>query len=297
MTEQTRALITGIDGFTGRYLAAELQLAGYRVFGTATRSDPDSGLFLTDLRDKEALAHTVERVKPHLVAHLAGISFVGHGDADAFYEVNLIGTRNLLEALYRLNPQPSCVLLASSANVYGNNRGGVLSEDTPINPANDYAVSKAGMEYMARLWMDKLPIVITRPFNYTGVGQSDQFVLPKIVSHFKRRAPRIELGNLDVSRDFSDVRTVAKAYRNLLDGKHAGSTVNICTGEAHSLRGILEMVERISGHSAEIATNPAFVRSNEVISLCGDTTQLKALLPTWENPPLEDTLRWMLFSP
>src|SRR3546814_19773637 len=115
-----------------------------------------------------------------------------------------------LEALAAEAHAVECILLASSANVYGNAAEGVLDESTPLRPANDYAVSKAAMEYMARLWFDKLPIVIARPFNYTGIGPSDAFLLLKIVGHFPRGLTRIELGNRDVFRDFSDVRALPR---------------------------------------------------------------------------------------
>lgn len=290
-----RVLITGVKGFTGRYVAAELAAHGWEVWGSGAHDEPGDATYRhVDLADGDGLRRVIAEVQPHAVVHLAAIAFVGHGDADAFYRVNLIGTRNLLAALAAAEQRPECVLLASSANVYGNVTEGVLGESTPPNPANDYAVSKLAMEWMARLWMDRLPIVIARPFNYTGVGQTESFLLPKIVAHFLRRAEAIELGNLDVWRDFSDVRAVAHAYRRLLEVRPVGETVNVCSGRTHSLREVLAMAEGISGHSMRVEVNPAFVRANEVRTLCGDPAKLCSLIGRWETPPLEETLKWML---
>jgi len=290
-----KALITGIKGFTGQYLESELEAAGWEVWGIEAHEEPGVARYQTvDLADADRLRRIVGEVQPDAVVHLAAIAFVGHGDANAFYRVNLIGTRNLLAALAAAGKRPDCVLLASSANVYGNSTEGVLNESTSPNPANDYAVSKLAMEYMARLWRDRLPIVIARPFNYTGVGQTENFLLPKIVSHFRRRAEVIALGNLDVWRDFSDVRAVVRAYRRLLEVRPAGETVNICSGRVRSLREVLSMAETISGHAMRVEVNPALVRANEVRILCGDSSKLKGMIGEWDTPPLEDTLKWML---
>ena len=291
---QKRALITGLNGFTGKYVADELADAGFTVFGTGAVSSNLPRYFQVDMLDKKGLADVVCKVQPTVVVHLAAIAFVGHGEVEDFYRVNVIGTRHLLEALALHATDLDAVLLASSANIYGNSTEGVLAENTLPNPANDYAVSKLSMEYMAKLWLDKLPIFFVRPFNYTGVGQTEDFLLPKIVAHFRRRAPFIELGNLDVWRDFSDVRVVAQAYRRLLKVKPVGQVINVCSGKTHSLREVFAMAESISGHKMEVRVNPAFVRANEVKSLCGDVTRLRSLVGEWNDDPLEDTLRWML---
>lgn len=281
-----RALITGLEGFTGQYLQIELASHGHEVIGLNA-----------DVTDAAALNEELKRVQPDWVMHLAGIAFVGHGEPKDFYRVNLLGTRNLLEALAGCGKRPDCVLLASSANVYGNVTEGVLAENTLPNPANDYAVSKLAMEHMARLWMDKLPITIARPFNYTGVGQSELFLIPKIVGHFRRRAPVIELGNLDVWRDFLDVRTVARIYRRLIEKPSVGETVNVCSGHAVSLREVMVLATEITGYPIEVRVNPAFVRPSEIKTLCGDASKLRQLIGDWEQYSLAETLRWMIEAP
>ncbi|WP_202905309.1 NAD-dependent epimerase/dehydratase family protein [Luteimonas abyssi] len=296
-----RVLVTGASGFTGRYVTAELKAHGCRVIGVGGQSPPapdaetPDEFNVVDLRDQAAVDRMVGEVAADHVVHLAAVAFVGHGNVDDFYRVNLLGTRNLLQALAAAGHRPERVLLASSANVYGNLSSGALDESMPPAPANDYAVSKLAMEHMAHLWSDRLPLTITRPFNYTGVGQAENFLVPKIVAHFARRAPQIELGNLEVSRDFGDVRAVALAYRQLLQSADAaGKTVNVCTGIGHSLGDILAMCSALSGHSLEVRVNPAFVRANEVRELLGDNRLLRRLVCDWDVPPLEETLRWML---
>ena len=293
-SDTPRALVTGLGGFTGDYLAKSLQAAGYRVFGTTHGSEATgAGMYRVDLCDRAALAKVVADVQPDVVAHLAAVSFVAHGDADAIYRTNVVGSRNLLEALASLANRPRAILLASSANIYGNAAVEVIDESVEPNPANDYAVSKLAMEYLARLWQDKLPIVVARPFNYTGVGQSPQFLLPKIVGHFQRGERVIELGNIDVERDFSDVRRVVDAYRRLLEQAPAGGVFNVCSGRAVSLKAVIAMMEQIAGYTIDVQVNPAFVRANEVRRLQGNGARLQAAIGPLDDIPLESTLRWM----
>ena len=292
-----RALVTGLGGFTGRYLASELEVAGFRVFGTAHGNEPLSkDMVAVNLDNREELRRVVAEVRPDVVAHLAAISFVAHGDVEAIYRTNVVGTRNLLEALAGLEQRPRAVLLASSANIYGNAPVEVIDESVAPAPANDYAVSKLAMEYMSRLWMDRLPIVITRPFNYTGVGQAPQFLLPKIVGHFQRGERVIELGNIDVERDFSDVRMVTKAYAALLTKAPAGEVFNVCSGEAHSLKDALAMMAEIAGYEIEVRVNSALVRANDVKRLQGDAGKLRRAIGESGDIPLRETLQWMYAS-
>jgi nucleoside-diphosphate-sugar epimerase len=277
-----RVLITGINGFTGHYVRRELEEHGHQVIGLKS-----------DLTSLEAVKQEVELVRPESVIHLAAISFVGHGDANAFYQVNLIGTRNLLEALTQIGDSLQCVLLVSSANVYGNSTEVVIDESVLPAPVNDYAVSKLAMEYMASIWMNRLPIVITRPFNYTGVGQSLNFLLPKVVDHFRRGEKAIELGNIDVARDFSDVRMVSAAYRRLIENKITGEVFNVCSGEAYSLTQVLEMMAEISSYTIDVRVNPAFVRANEVKRLVGNSEKLACRIGKMNEIPLRFTLEWM----
>jgi nucleoside-diphosphate-sugar epimerase len=292
--EGKRALITGLRGFTGHYLKQELEDAGYRVFGTVMPGEPvGEDMFAVDLCNQSAVADVVCEVRPDVVAHLAGIAFVGHGDAGQIYQVNVVGTRNLLSSLAGCAHAPSCVLLASSANIYGNASVPLIDESVPPAPANDYAVSKLAMEYMARLWMDRLPVVIARPFNYTGPGQGVNFLIPKIVSHFRRGAREIELGNLSIARDFSDVRVVASCYRKLLGAAPAGEAFNVCSGRSHSLASLIEMMEGVAGYHIDVRVNPAFVRANDVLTLAGSNAKLAEAIGPVEQVPLLETLRWM----
>jgi nucleoside-diphosphate-sugar epimerase len=293
---QPVALVTGVAGFTGRHVAGRLTADGYAVCGLSRHGG--GGLEVdVDLLDRGGVGEVVAELAPDVVVHLAAISFVAQGDADAIYRVNVVGTRNLLEALAALPRPPRVVVLASSANIYGNASDDPITEQTEPSPANDYAVSKLAMEYMARLWANRLPIVVTRPFNYTGVGQGERFLIPKIVAKFRRGEATIELGNLDVWRDFSDVRVIAEAYARIVAAAPVGMAFNLCSGVEHSLRDVLDMMERIAGYRIKVDVNPAFVRANEVVRLVGSNQRLQRVVGPLEAVPLIDTLRWMYSTP
>jgi nucleoside-diphosphate-sugar epimerase len=290
--DRKTALLTGAGGFTGRYMSAALRDRGYEV-ATLERSDSAP----CDLTDAEETARAVQAAKPDVVVHLAAVSFVAHGNAEEFYRVNVFGTLNLLEALVQLDTPPRRVLIASSANVYGTPPVEVLDETVCPHPVNHYGNSKLAMEHMVRTWFDRLPILITRPFNYTGPGQADHFLIPKIVSHFCQRAPVIELGNLHVSRDFSDVEDVVAAYVALLDSDVRSEVLNLCSGRGTALLDVIRIMNQLAGYEIEVRVKPELVRANEVSRLVGSDAKLRSLIRLPKPRPFSETLRRMYEAP
>lgn len=281
-----RVGITGANGFTGRYLVAALAERGHHPVAIAS-----------DVGDAAALRDEIAGIAPDAVAHLAAIAFVHSDDYAGFYAVNQVGSLNLLEAVRRT--KPGCrVLLASSAQVYGAGASGLIDEDHAVAPANHYAISKLAMELGTRLFStddgDGPRPVVVRPFNYTGRGQETRYLVPKIVDHFRRRASTIELGNIDVRRDFGDVRAVVEAYVRLLETPGAIGPLNVATGTAWSVREVVAIAERLTGHRIEVSVNPAFLRKGDVDLLAGDPGRLAAAIPGWTPRSIEDTIGWML---
>lgn len=293
-----RTLVTGATGFTGRYLVDELIGAGHTVFATGNAAEggfSEEVHYLSgDLSDAVRLSEIVARSRPDHVIHLAALAFVAEDDGEAYYRTNLIGTRHLLEALTSLTDCPRTVLLASSASVYGAGDGRRIVETHPPAPVNDYGVSKIAAELLARTYGDRLPLVVVRPFNYTGIGQSVQFLVPKIVDHFRRSASRISLGNIDIRRDFSDVRDVVRIYRRLLDTSPTGATLNVCSGVETSLRDVIDACAELTGHDIEVDVDTRFVRARDIPVLVGDPTCLQRALGDHAMRPLRETLTWML---
>ena len=291
----TRVLITGIRGFTGIHAQRALEASGYEVVGLGKAPPSGEGHYWqVDLADADGIKTAVDEIRPDLVLHLAAIASVTHADPADFYRVNVIGTRHLLSALAGAHHPVAKVILASSGTVYGLDKTGVLDEADPANPPNDYAVSKYAMELMARLWMPRLPLILARTFNYTGIGQSEAFLVPKIIAHVAQGKSTIRLGNVDVSREFADVRDVAGIYKDLLEQDEVGTLVNLCTGEAYTIRHLIETCERLTGHRIAIEVDPALVRTNDPKLICGNPSKLWRMIGKQSPRSLDDTLSWML---
>jgi len=291
LTMAKRVFVTGLSGFTGRYLREVLMADGLEVHGIGQSAD--EGVRHCDLNDVASLTRIIGEVRPDYVVHLAAIAYVAHDDPLEFYRVNVLGTEALLKAILAANVTPTKVLLASSANIYGNANQLPITEDVPPAPTNHYANSKLAMEMICRNWFGKLPMLIARPFNYTGFGQAENFLVPKIVKHFASGASVIRLGNLDVSRDISDVSYLVEAYRRLLVGDAVSETVNICGGRDYSIAQILGTMKKISSHNIQVEVDPGLVRGAEVVRLYGSPAKLRRLVGDIPAPGLREILTHM----
>lgn len=286
-----RVLITGIEGFTGYYLQSHLEQEGFEVIGTSQKKD-EKYIHL-DITQKDSIVNVLKAVNPDYIIHLAGISFVGHGSALDFYNVNTIGAHNLLEAAVETGCTPKKIILASSATVYGNQNTEVLDETLCPGPVEHYGISKYAMECIATQYFDVLPIIIARPFNYTGKGQSLDFVIPKIVQYYKEKREVIELGNIHVAREFNSVQYVCRAYGKLLTSDAHSLVVNICTGRIVTIEDILAMMNEIAGYTIKVSTNTALIRHNEIPVLRGSPERLYSIIGKIEDMPLYYLLKEM----
>ena len=285
-----RVLITGINGFTGEHLEQYLLAQGFDVYGTVVGEPCNKKHFRCDITHKSEVYDVVQTVKPDYVVHIAAISFVGESNASLIYDVNVMGSENILEALVEHKINVKKVILASSATVYGNQGQKVLDESMCPKPVNHYGISKLSMEHVARNYFDKFNIIITRPFNYTGVGQASHFLIPKIVEHYKEGKKEIELGNIHVAREFNDVKFVVEVYYKLLLSRSDSTIVNLSSNNPIKLLEVIELMNQLAGYEIKVKVNPLFVRANEIDSLAGSTTKLKKIIEIDNHYRLKDTL-------
>ena len=275
-------LVTGSTGFTGPYLLKELKQRRHNV-----------ACLKSNLLNKSDIEDEVRKINPDHVLHLGGLSHLTSNHSRDLYEVNTVGSLNLLNALNNKCSNTKSIFLASTAYVYEatNNK---ISEKSPLCPDSHYAMSKLSMEYLCKANSDRIKIIVFRPFNYTGYGQNDKFFIPKIIKLFREKQNPIELGNLNVEREFNDVSWVVSIIVSLLEIPNTEGTFNICTGISYKLTQIVKMLEKISGHKPLVKVKGDLVRKDEKIKIYGDSKKLfkhlssHGLLP--KMPTIESTL-------
>ena len=294
-----RVLITGASGFIGQFVLKEmLKNEDIDFFAIDTRKIPNISTEkqeLVSLLDKEKLMEIIKRYKPNIIIHLAAIALVTHDNVGEIYNVNVQGTENLLEVTQEYCNKGTRVILASTAGVYGNQKVEKYKEDLPYNPANNYSYSKMITEYLGKRYKDDLEIVTIRPFNIIGVGQSENFLIPKLVEHFANRKEKLSVGNISSFRDYVDVEYCAEVIMELvLREKIDFDILNICSGIPTSGEMILQLLQEMTSFKPEIEISKNFVRKNEVWRMIGDTTRLSEFMNGKKSQSVKDILLKML---
>jgi GDP-4-dehydro-6-deoxy-D-mannose reductase len=289
-------LITGGKGFVGHWLAAHLRDCGDEVVVIDVE---------TDVADGVALRKVVTETAPEAIYHLAALTHVGESwdNPSEVLRVNVIGTAELLAAA-RVLAEPPTVLVVSSAEVYGvvTPEQLPLGEAAPTAPATPYAASKLAAEAVAlQAWRGyRQPVIVVRPFNHIGPGQSPNFAVPalakRIVDASKSGAGSLRVGTLTTRRDFTDVRDVVVAYRLLIERGRAGSTYNVCSGIDVAISEVAVELLHLAGADLELVTDPALVRPVDVPVLRGDAGLLHAATGWAPSIPLATTLADVLAS-
>lgn len=287
-------LVTGANGFVGRYVFAASEDWKAR-FGYAPLALPHG----VDVRDAVAVDRVIAEAKPAAVLHLAAQANVPQSfqDPRGTYEVNVLGTLTLVQAVKRHVPTAR-ILLVSSGDVYGQ----VAEADLPIvetrapAPRNPYAASKVAAEVMLQQWQlsEGLHALIARPFNHIGPGQSEAYAVATFARQIAeiaagKRPPKLDVGNLDVTRDFTDVREVVHAYGLLLRNGIAGEIYNVCSGVEVTLSEIVCRLLDCARVKVDIVVDPARVRPSEQRRVRGSNAKIATL--GWKpSIPLNTTL-------
>jgi GDP-4-dehydro-6-deoxy-D-mannose reductase len=315
MTEK-RALITGISGFVGSHLQKELLAKGWDLHGLLMPKEFDefgnSELgykpLKADLSDLSALEEAIKKTATSHIVHMAAASApsLSFKNPELFFQVNVMGTQNILEAARRYAPEAK-ITIFSSADIYGITPAELmpLTESTPLNPLNPYAASKAACHHIARQYVLNFGLTINeiRPFNMIGPGQNLGFVLPdwsyQVAKIIKQgAAASITVGGLESQRDFVDVRDAVRGMADIIELGANNEVYQICKGEGVSIQLLLDLLLQSSGREIAVKQNPDLMRPSKMPVLFGSSAKLHQL-SGWQAEislaeTVQESLNWWL---
>ena len=260
-----KVLLTGATGFIGKHLQRELKNHNHIVLNLK------SNLLKKDELEAEILNSDFDHV-----IHLAGLSHLTSFSPSQLYETNVIGSENLISSLEKKGDGIN-ILLASSGHVYAPSEA-FLSEESKVQPMSHYASSKLAMEYICNSMIEKNKLIILRIFNCTGPGQDPSFFIPKVLQSFVNKEKSLDVGNLEVEREFNSVHWLVAIIRNLTEENTPAGVYNICSGKTYRLENILSIISNITSHSLKINICQKIVRKNEQKKIAGNPLKLNKFL-------------------
>ncbi|MGD2087081.1 MAG: GDP-mannose 4,6-dehydratase [Candidatus Aminicenantes bacterium] len=283
-----KVLIIGCSGFLGSHLTDAWQKEENIVLSGITEvadfTSTRLRVYHVDIRDRQKVFAAVESIQPDLTLHLAAVANVGFSwkHQHMTYQINFIGSSNILEAISRVSPH-SRILLMSSAELYGNCKGKPCKETDVIDsPGNPYSLSKYAMEMVGNLYRraQHMDIVTMRSFNFTGPGQSDQFVASDFSHQIAeiekgKREPVIRVGNLSAIRDISDVRDIARYLTVIAKQGENNGIYNLCSGKTYSINDLLDMLLSFSSKEIKVVVDEKKFRPVDIPKLWGDRSLIR----------------------
>lgn len=299
-----KVLIFGVSGFVGSYLTREFIDNGYTVIGTDkvrnTMLPAEVDFYEADLMNSADVEKLVSKINPDVIVNLAAISSVGASwnIPQTTMLVNVVGALNIMEAARKNKFKPRILFVGSSEEYVISDKP--MNEGTLLNASNPYGISKVTQEQFAKLYREQygLKIYCVRPFNHTGVGQRDSFVLPsfcKQIAEIEKsgKSGKIKVGNLKVKRDFSHVKDVVRAYRMIVESDNCDQIYNVGSGEAHSLEDMLTYIIGLSSQDIEIEVDQSRIRPTDQPVICCDYRLIQNELGWEPQYNIFDALREM----
>ncbi len=299
-----RALIFGSEGFVGPYLVKELKSLGYEVFGVDSREISNNkdlkSYYKCNILEKDNVLNIIKEVNPTHIVNLAAISSVGASwkMPDVTIMVNVVGAINIVEATKHLESKPKMLFVGSSEEYKNSDKP--LNEECELNANNPYGISKLAQEMFGDLYRNDFGARINyvRAFNHTGIGQNESFVLPSFCKQVaeieKSKKPgTLYVGNLDVVRDFSDVRDIVKAYALILENDKDGQLYNVGSGNGYSIKEMLNYIISLSNQNIDVVIDPNKVRKTDTPFIVCDSSKIQNELG-WKNKyTIQETLKGM----
>ena len=292
-----KALITGSRGFVGQHLKTQLETHGYTVCGVDLNKGENTKP--VDILDKQAVSECINDEKPDVIFHLAAQSNVplSWKNPQHTFEVNVIGSINLLEAVCEKNPQCRVILIGSSDEYGATGILAPISEDYALNPKNPYAESKRTQEKIAALYASaySLDICMTRSFNHSGPGQGLGFIIPDLCSGIvaveSGKADSVKVGNLDTVRDYTDVRDIVKAYRLIYEKGKPGEVYNVGSGTGRKGKEILDLLKNMAKCEIRTSEDEEKMRASDTPILVCNNNKLQSHTGWSPEIPIEKTLK------
>ena len=315
--DKTKALVTGADGFVGQHLLGYLLESGYAASASTLELPPSRTVLgpaqmaaidwkAADVRDHDALYRLIAAVRPDHIYHLAGFSSgaLARAQAGRAMQINAGGTVNLCEAVLSVQGDfpafDPLIFVMGSGDAYGDAsaEGRPLTESMTLRPVSAYGLSKACQELAAHTYRRAhgLRTVVARTFNLIGPGQMSPFVVPNFCEQVAAIAagdaePVLHVGNLDVKRDFTDVRDAVVAFRAIMEETDGETVYNVASGQPVAIRSLVDWIVSEAGIEVAIQVDPERVRTEEVPTISGDASLLRSRTGWEPVRAIEETVR------